>query len=388
MISLPRNIVSLPDRQHGVATLVTALVLLLGITILTFASARVITTEHKIAANDYRAKQALEAAQAGMEVALYNANTNPGGIVSGTLVNNPNSSPVRYNYVLNTVGGSSEMLFVTATGYSDDQSASRALTQYLKYLPKHKWPQDTLACPKKIHVKGDVTVVNTVTNRTATSGESVKTKLLNNETDSDDADDDDEDRNDDSVNRNQGSIFVTDAGSNVGTAGISQNYPAYAGDTTAEFFGEFFNDSMAAVKAGAVQINCPSDCSSTLAAAASANPGKILYLNTDGGNGKVQLKSPATIGSASAPVTIIVDGHLKFKSAATVYGFIFATKKIQEHGDGSLTLVGSLAAREKVKIHGKLNDNDPRSTLTYADKPANTTSLVGHYVKVSGTWTD
>ncbi len=54
-------------RQRGAATLVVAIILLLGMTMTTFFGARVGVTEQRIAANDVRAKQAMAVAEALVE---------------------------------------------------------------------------------------------------------------------------------------------------------------------------------------------------------------------------------------------------------------------------------------------------------------------------------
>ena len=56
-----------PDRQRGVATLLVSLVILISMTVLTFAVARTGLMEQKISANEARAKETLEAAEAALE---------------------------------------------------------------------------------------------------------------------------------------------------------------------------------------------------------------------------------------------------------------------------------------------------------------------------------
>lgn len=63
----PKSAVS---REEGVITLVVSLMILLAMTLMTFSAAKVTLTEQRIAANDYRAKQAFEAAQSGLESAM------------------------------------------------------------------------------------------------------------------------------------------------------------------------------------------------------------------------------------------------------------------------------------------------------------------------------
>lgn len=56
--------------QAGVATLLTTVILLLCITVLTLYATHVAVTEQRLTANDVRARQALAAAQSGLEAAL------------------------------------------------------------------------------------------------------------------------------------------------------------------------------------------------------------------------------------------------------------------------------------------------------------------------------
>lgn len=57
-------------RQHGVATLIIVLILLFSITGITLYAAQSGIMEQKVSANDYRAKQLQEAADAGLEYAV------------------------------------------------------------------------------------------------------------------------------------------------------------------------------------------------------------------------------------------------------------------------------------------------------------------------------
>ena len=64
-----------PGQQRGAATLVSAVILLVLMTLVTFFANRNIVFERKTAANQYRSTKALEAAEAGIEWALANLNS-------------------------------------------------------------------------------------------------------------------------------------------------------------------------------------------------------------------------------------------------------------------------------------------------------------------------
>jgi len=57
-------------HQRGIATLFTAVILLIATTLVTFLTARTVLMETKMSANNYRASQAIAAADAGMDYAL------------------------------------------------------------------------------------------------------------------------------------------------------------------------------------------------------------------------------------------------------------------------------------------------------------------------------
>lgn len=70
--------ITLPDNQRGAATLVTALILLLAITLVTFSAARVGVTEQRTSTNDMRAKTAQDVANAGVEYGIAYLDKNHG----------------------------------------------------------------------------------------------------------------------------------------------------------------------------------------------------------------------------------------------------------------------------------------------------------------------
>lgn len=88
------NQYSLITNQRGAATLVTALILLLAITLVTFTAARTGVTEHRASANDMHAKEAFEVAQAGIEqgIAYLTANM---ALINSTQA--ANTTPPRYD---------------------------------------------------------------------------------------------------------------------------------------------------------------------------------------------------------------------------------------------------------------------------------------------------
>lgn len=66
----------LKNRQHGMATLMFAVVLLIALTVITFLSAKTLLTEQAISANEYRAKEVSYAAEAALEYGIGWLNSN------------------------------------------------------------------------------------------------------------------------------------------------------------------------------------------------------------------------------------------------------------------------------------------------------------------------
>ncbi len=86
------------SRQHGALTLMLGLLLLMGSAILTLASVRVGVMEQRIANNEWRAKEAQQAAQAGLDYAL--AMLGEGRDLGESAPTVPGSGDYRYSVTL------------------------------------------------------------------------------------------------------------------------------------------------------------------------------------------------------------------------------------------------------------------------------------------------
>jgi len=58
------------NHQRGFATLLTSLIILVGITLITLFTARTTLMEQRMSANHYRSSQAFYAAQAALEIGI------------------------------------------------------------------------------------------------------------------------------------------------------------------------------------------------------------------------------------------------------------------------------------------------------------------------------
>jgi PilX N-terminal len=120
---------------------------------------------------------------------------------------------------------------------------------------------------------------------------------------------------------------------------------------------------------------CAGGCSaSDLVEIAGANRGRILYVDGD-------LDIDADLGTADAPVFLVVTGSVGFSAAATVHGAIYSrAEEWQTSGGG--TLRGAIIAEGRLVGDGTTTFIYDRAVLR------NLLWGTGSYVRVPGSWAD
>lgn len=129
-------------------------------------------------------------------------------------------------------------------------------------------------------------------------------------------------------------------------------------------------------QAGLRPLNeCVGGCNATaVAEAAGLNRGRILYIDGD-------LDVDADIGSADAPVAIVVTGSVSFSAAATVHGLIYSRAEDWVFG-GVGTVRGALIAEGRMS-------GDATATLIYDRAVLRRLQWqTGTFVRVPGSWAD
>lgn len=342
--------------ERGVATLITSLALLLAITLLTFAAARVGIMEQRISANDYRAKQGFEAAQAGIEFAiatlqdparkdLYIVDDGSGwvdtrlGFRNGNLVD----TGATYNAVYrNLIAGNFDVINITSTGTADSGSRYVA-SQVVTFTSCCALPPGPGTAKDEIEVKGDSSLTNPDTNVTAWAGDDVK--------------------------KNGG---ATIAATGSGTTGISRNDAALAGLTNDAFFQNFFNGTKDSVKSLSEVYTGAGNYSATLDSVTST---KIIWIDGD-----VTINSTVTVGSATAPVVLIVNGKLTVNGSATFNGIAYSTGDMKVNGSAHFN--GAALSERKIKIAGSARVAYDQALLN------NVVNNAGSFAKIGGAWSD
>lgn len=178
-------------KQQGAASLLISLILLALITIITLYTAKNIMTEQKIAANDFRSKQAFEVSESGFQDALNFFKTSFDGTnIQTAFYNTDTSNPqdgINDVYIVTLANNSSASVTVTdasgtgqgpfsiaSVGSSDDNNASHtisALSDNVNPLPNV--PGNPLTAKASVIVAGSATVYNPEGHSTIWSGDDI-----------------------------------------------------------------------------------------------------------------------------------------------------------------------------------------------------------------------
>jgi hypothetical protein len=133
---------------------------------------------------------------------------------------------------------------------------------------------------------------------------------------------------------------------------------------------------------GATRIVCSGDCSNAIAAAASANPGRVLWVQ-----GPVNIGSNTTLGGPGAPpVMLVVQGGLTVSANLQVFGMLYlhdpSGSNTWTTNAGSTLIDGAVVAEGGLSILGE-------PTISFNPNILRTISNTqGSMVRVPGSWRD
>lgn len=365
-----------PLRQHGAATLAIALVLLFTISFITLFASRAMIFEHRTSINQYRATQAFEAAQAGMEIGLANLSvaslrnayirdTNSDGIVDPATNTVDGSLPGALSYRVvytNPTTGNLNLLRITSTGCADGCSpctsscTSRATVGQLVRLQPTlaSTPTAALTAKGNVSLSGSATVTNT---DTVTNGTTVHAGGT--------------------VDFGGSSRPVTLPGAPPASS-VARNDTKLSLLSGDAFFQSYFGNSKATVQSAATPIACSGVCNSQL----DGLTGQTIWVT---GDGDTVINSGVIIGSASAPVILIVDGNLKITGGATVYGLVYCTALAWDNtGGGTSNIIGATLAEGDFTATGDPNPTYNPNVL----QNLNLQNNLGVSAKIAGSWSD
>lgn len=178
----------------------------------------------------------------------------------------------------------------------------------------------------------------------------------------------------------QFSVFPDDLGLNDDPVFTAIGYATPANDGRNRMFNSVFGiwPTTYFAQPGVAVVNCGGGCDAdAVNAVVARQPGHAIYVNGGG-----TLNIDANIGTASAPVLLIVDGDVEFSGTPTVYGVVYSRDSTwQLQGNG--TIRGAAIAERDFRFE----DDDP--TIIY-DRSVilSLQHRAGSFVRVAGSWRD
>jgi Tfp pilus assembly protein PilX len=416
-----------PAHQRGVATLFVVLMLLLAAGLVMLYTSRGAVMEQRLSANEIRAKQAVAAANAGLDRALSLVNDPTGGIglvkffnssdqfVAPTTALAP-TSPfgtgtstylVKYcNITTNadalscgTTRGSSTTCaspdmnnlvdaLMFSCGWSDDDSAAHKMTQKLRVHPGLAGTISTPLITKGTAnlLVGGASVLNYFNDLTVWSGGSMLGQSMTGKTftrdvatyPTPDASVDYRDTG------NSPACSNPPTGYTCSTQGSTLGHDTVTGDTRLSslsadgFFEYFFGDSLADYRdqnpSWKIDLNNSlSNENSTDINSIGSYDGNIIWVEGDA------TSLPDTIGSQEHPVLLIVNGDLELGSNTVINGLVYVQGDVT--GNGSPTIYGSLIVQGTANTTG-----NPK--IIYDPNVIKRTEYLGTGGKLQGSWKD
>jgi len=388
------------------ATLGATLVLLILITMVATYTSRGVLFEQRVSGNDFRARQAFEAAESGLQVATaYIASsggadkdndgafdpvfdTNGDGIGDTTDFTFPDSSTVRV-----TLGGVFPALNVTSVGLSDDETATRTVRtigSVTDGLPRK--PENPLTARGTVVVDGSATITNPEGNSTIWSGSDVDLGS-NNATATDIADPTD-----------PGYPYCMDTPLTCSTVQSSNRVSvgldvieydtSLANLTARQLFLNFFGVSMETYRASRVTLEVAAADVNNLASNPT-NPGvqlaagEIVWVegdavfqnNTTIGCTVVVVGNSLCTGANMDPSIVIINGNLEGNGTPNITGILYVV--------GNFDLLGNVTAQGAVVVAGDFSNGASGSLdVIYNSDVLEDTRDNGPLVGAPGSWHD
>lgn len=362
---------SYPKNQMGAATLLITTLLLVSVSMIAIFVANYSVMQQKISANAKRNLQAFQAAEAGLEFGINYLQKNSatilatksGGFVqpysdsSTSNVTLANGSKYTISYT-NPVANNYQLIQITSTGTNDDGSATRAVQQQVKFGSIIFAPPTTpLVSKGSVIMGGSNDIINLTGPTTVVAGSTVNL-------------------NGSSITQAQGGVSSTPGHLK---SDIQQNVGTLSSESVTNFFASYFGAGMNTVKGSAnLTYNNLNDYAATL----NGKKGVTIWIDQTNGNDAV-ISGSSTIGTASQPVLIIVNGNLDISGSNTIYGLVVVLGAATTEISGSSTITGGLLAADNLNLSGS-------NIITYNASVLSTLqqSSSNYYAKVAGTWKD
>jgi Tfp pilus assembly protein PilX len=358
-------------KVGGVTTIVMTTLLLITATLIVLFAANFSLMQSKVTANLFRNQMAYEAAQAGLEFGINYLQQNATAIMaskSGGFIQ-PYSDANTLNVALangskytitytNPIASNYTLIKITSTGVSDDGTATRVVSQQVQYGSYLFAPgKNAMVTKGALTASGNTTVTNTSYTNTIESGGAL------------------------TASGNFKTVLAGGGGSTTGHFGsdIQQNVTTLANTSNSDLFADYFGMSTTQfqAKAGTTLTN-----NSNYATALNGVNGTTIWINQT--SGTATFSGNTTMGTASSPVILVVNGNLSISGNFTLNGFMFVIGAATATTDisGNVTINGGFVATDALNFSG--NGNITYNSAVLAAVQATT----NYYAKVPGSWKD
>lgn len=350
-------------HQRGVITLTITSAVLISASLMTMYSSKSTRMEHQIYNNDYTAKQAFEAAEAGLEYGLKYLEQNKDTILvdgdndgtidaTNTKLSNSQQNNSIYSIAFsNPVANDTTLIKVTVSGASGDGKSSKQITQLVKYYPaldNMRMPQVAFTGKGSVDLQGNPTIKNTEQSVALWSGSGV---TMN------------------------GSAVVTTEGGPKGKksiTGLVENDVNLKNSSEDDLFTNYFGNNKSYVKKNAANFFMFTSDTNVL----DGLENKFVWFDGD-----LSIDGNTTIGTNTKPVILVVNGNLNMTGTTKIEGFVFVTGDFFT-GIGTSELNGALVVKGNSTLQGTSKINYSSDVLNRLGQEQ------GLFAKVPGSWKD
>ncbi len=393
----------LKKQSRGFVTLIVSLVILMLSTFVVFNVSKAILMEQKITNNDLRAKQAFEAAEAGMNAALNYLNNDPdtdgdlcidyfldsngdGTLDSNTGVVGSASVTVDFPDSPYPCPVMSTSLNILSTGWSDDRTAMRVISQASITLdPLPNRPDNPVIARGSVTITGSATVENAEGFSTIWSGDTVQLGTGGSAGS-------DTWVPDPNANGYPACLDIPETCALVKTSlnvglglDVIENDDTLGDLTDEQLFMNFFGTTRANYRASMVTMDLtPAQILSANEAASeviwvegNVNNFNIVVGCTDDNEatGNNRCSEPKT-----KPSIIIINGNVTFSGSTQLYGLVYVT--------GSATIGANASIYGSIVVGGNTVRTGGSLNIFYNSDVLQRTALAGASAGGAGSWKD
>jgi hypothetical protein len=395
-----------PRRQAGMATLGATVILLVLVSAIALYTSRTVLFEQRISGNDFRSRQAFEAAESGLSIALAYIGSNGGEDKDSNGVIDPvfdtNANGIGDTNTANFTDGSSVTVTVTgafpafnvvSVGLSNDRTASRTVRSTGSTgdaLPNT--PDNPLTARGNVVIAGAATVFNPEGNSTIWSGAGVDLGS-NNAAHTEIAD-----PTDPGYPTCMDTAMTCDTTTSSNRTGVGldviEHDTSLSNLTAEETFENFFGMSMENYRESRVTLEVAAANVGNLASA-TTNPGiqlaagQVVWVegNTTFSNNTTSGCTVVVVGNNFCPVAnqdpsiIIIHGDLTANGTPNITGLLFVT--------GNFYLTGNMTNMGAIVVAGDFSNGSSGSLdVWYNSDVLDGTRDNGPLTGAPGSWRD